>query len=48
MTEVDLAPEADAFFPPIDLAVWRQASRLPQTQAAGDEAAFAFVTYERL
>ncbi len=48
VTEVDLAPEADAFFPPIDLAVWRQASRLPQTQAANDEAAFAFVTYERL
>ena len=47
VTEVDLAPEADAFFPAIDPALWRQASRLPQTPAAGDEAAFAFVTYER-
>jgi len=47
VTEVDLAPEADAFFPPIDPALWRETSRLPQERGSADQAAFAFVTYER-
>lgn len=47
VTEVDLAPEADVFFPPIDPSVWRETSRLPQEKDGKDEAAFAFVTYER-
>ncbi len=47
VTEVDLAPEADAFFPPIDPALWRETGRQPQTAVPGDDAAFSFVTYER-
>lgn len=45
ITEVDLAPEADAFFPSIDAATWRVVSRAPQPPAP--DAGFAFVTYER-
>ena len=49
-TEVDLEPEGDAFFPPLDPAAWRQAVRQdhPRNPEAGDEAAYAFVTYERI
>ena len=45
ITEVDLTPEADAFFPAIDPALWREALRTPHAPAAGDEAGFAFVDY---
>lgn len=38
--EVDQAPEADAFFPAIDAAVWEQVSREPQD-------GYAFVRYRR-
>ena len=47
ITEVDLAPPADTFFPAIDPRRWRVTARRPQAPAAGDEAAYAFVTYER-
>ena len=47
VTEVDLAPEADTFFPAIDPRSWRETSRQAQNPAPGDDAAFAFVTYER-
>ncbi len=47
ITEVDLAPEADAFFPPIDPAAWRQTSRNPQARESGDDAPFVFATYHR-
>ena len=40
ITEVDLAPEGDAWFPPIDAVDWRETARTP---AAG----CAFVTYRR-
>ena len=48
ITEVDLAPEADAYFPPIDHAAWREVARLVGERGARDEADFAFVDYERL
>ena len=47
ITEVDLSPDGDAFFPPIEAAVWEEVSREPHPPAQGDEAAFAFVTYRR-
>lgn len=47
ITEVELAPDGDAHFPPIDRKNWRETGR--ETHAAGpdDDAAFAFVTFER-
>ena len=45
VTEVDLAPEADAFFPPIPRDQWREVGRVPGTSGSG--LAFAFVTYQR-
>ena len=47
ITEVDLAPEADAFFPPIDPALWRETAREPHDAGPDDEVAFAFVDYVR-
>ena len=47
VTEIDLAPEADTFFPAIDPRSWRETARQHQSAAPGDDAAFAFVTYER-
>jgi dihydrofolate reductase len=48
ITEVDLAPAADVYFPPIDRAVWREVARETGERSARDEADFAFVDYERL
>lgn len=39
--EVDQSPEADAFFPEIDPAVWQETSRDPRD-------GYAFVTYRRV
>lgn len=47
ITEVDLAPEGDAVFPPIDPALWRETSRRPCPAGPGDDAAYAFVDYSR-
>ena len=47
LTEVDLAPEGDAFFPPIDPAQWREAGRATHDPGPGDEAGFSFVDYVR-
>ena len=47
LTEVDLSPEADAFFPPIDPSVWREIGREERQAGEQDEADFAFVDYER-
>ena len=47
LTEVDVAPEGDAHFPPIDPAQWREVSRRKGERGARDEADFAFVEYER-
>ncbi len=45
LTEVDLAPDADAWFPDVAAADWLTAGRREQTGADGT--CFAFVTYRR-
>ena len=47
VTEVALAPEGDALFPPIDPAAWREVRREPGVRGPKDEADFCFVDYER-
>jgi dihydrofolate reductase len=39
--------EGDAFFPAIDPRIWRETARSEHQPAGGDDAAFAFVTYDR-
>jgi len=48
ITEVHKRVDGDAHFPAIDPAIWREAARSERQPAAGDEAAFAFVGYERV
>ncbi len=48
MTFVDLAPEADTFFPAIDPAVWRETSRHVPKRHANDDAGCVFVDYARV
>ena len=48
LSEVDLAPEADSFFPAVDPALWREVSRTVGESADGDEAEFDIVRWERL
>ncbi|RTL48088.1 MAG: dihydrofolate reductase [Rhodocyclaceae bacterium] len=45
LTEVDLSPEADAWFPSIPAAEWRESRR--ETRVSETGLTFAFVTYER-
>ncbi|HML14888.1 MAG TPA: dihydrofolate reductase [Xanthobacteraceae bacterium] len=40
--------EGDTRFPAIDPRLWRETTREERAPAAGDDAAFAFVTYERI
>jgi dihydrofolate reductase len=47
LTEVDMDPVGDAWFPPIDHAVWKEASRKTHQKGPDDEAAFSFVDYVR-
>jgi dihydrofolate reductase len=47
ITEVHKPVEGDVRFPAIDPRAWRESARDEQKPAAEDEAAFAFVTYER-
>lgn len=47
VTEVDLEPKGDAYFPAIDPKVWREVRREQHAAGPDDEAAFAFVTYQR-
>lgn len=47
LTEVDLAPEADSLFPPVDAALWREVSRVAGHRGPKDEAAYAFVEHAR-
>jgi dihydrofolate reductase len=47
ITEVHKRIEGDTYFPVIDRQIWREIGRSEQQPAAGDEVAFAFVTYER-
>ena len=47
ITRVHRFVEGDARFPAIDPQIWREIARSERQPAAGDEAAFAFVSYER-
>ena len=47
LTEVELAPEADAFFPELDPAAWREIGRSEDQDAAAALPRYAFVTYAR-
>lgn len=47
ITEVDLEPEGDAWFPAISPTQWREVARQAFTKNADDEAAFAFISYVR-
>jgi len=47
LTEIDLAPEGDAFLPSFDPREWRETTRDSRTRGPKDEADYAFVTLER-
>ena len=47
MTLVDLAPEADTFFPMIDPSIWHEARRSTPSRHPDDEADCVFLDYER-
>jgi dihydrofolate reductase len=47
ITYIHCAVDGDARFPPIDGRIWHEIARDERAAAAGDDAAFAFVTYER-
>ncbi|WP_237479588.1 dihydrofolate reductase [Lichenibacterium dinghuense] len=47
ITEVDLEPAADSFFPAVEPAVWRELSREMGERGERDEAGFAVVRYGR-
>ncbi len=47
ITHVHAAPEGDAYFPPIDPAVWREVMRREYPAGPGDSASFAVAVYLR-
>jgi dihydrofolate reductase len=47
LTEVDLAPEGDAYFPAVDSAHWREVSRERGVRTERDDAEFTYVDYIR-
>jgi dihydrofolate reductase len=47
ITYIHRAVDGDAYFPPIDGRIWHEIARDERAAATGDDAAFAFVTYER-
>jgi dihydrofolate reductase len=47
ITEVEAAPDGDAWFPKIDPALWRVVGREKMPRAVADSASASFVTYER-
>ena len=47
LTEVDLAPEGDAYFPAVDPAYWREASRECGVRTERDDAEFTYIEYVR-
>ncbi|MEI2734597.1 MAG: dihydrofolate reductase [Rhodoblastus sp.] len=47
LSEVDLAPEGDAFFPELDMSQWREVARKTPPRAEKDEAAFTVRILER-
>jgi dihydrofolate reductase len=48
ITNVHKQIDGDAHFPFIDPKIWRETAREDHAPAEGDEAAFAFVNYERI
>jgi dihydrofolate reductase len=47
ITQVDLQPQGDATFPPIDRKIWREVNRSEHPAGPGDEASFTILVYER-
>jgi len=47
LTELHLDAQGDAYFPPFDMAQWREASRIAYPRGEGDDAAFDVVRLER-
>jgi len=47
ITYIHRAVDGDAYLPPIDRRIWHEIARDERAAAAGDDAAFTFVTYER-
>ena len=47
VTEIDLQIEGDAHFPEIDLSVWSEVAREPQTMDDKNRIPYTFVRYER-
>lgn len=48
LTEVDICPEGDAWFPDYDRKMFKEISRESHTGAKGEALQFDFVVYERL
>ena len=48
LSEVDLAPEGDAFFPALDPSQWREVARETPPKGEKDDAAFTVRTLERV
>ena len=47
ITHVHRRVDGDVLFPPIDRTIWREIARDEHTAAAGDDASFTVVTYQR-
>ena len=47
ITEVHAKPAGDAYFPPIDAAIWEEAGRVRHVAAGEDSVDFSYVTYRR-
>ncbi len=48
LTEVDVEPQGDAWFPDYDTSAFREVSRESHTSEKGDRLRFDFVVYERM
>jgi dihydrofolate reductase len=47
ITEVHARPEGDAYFAPIDRAIWEEAGRVRNAAGGEDSVDFSYVTYRR-
>lgn len=47
LTEVDLEPEGDVLFPPLDFTQWRETSRETHPRSEGDDAGFVLRVLDR-
>lgn len=48
LTQVDLEPEGDVFFPPLDEKAWRESRRETHPRAEGDDAGFVLRVLDRI